>query len=563
VSPAIERLTRTYRHVDRYSHILRVLARHGFGQILERLRIEQYTQIALRMFHAERTPPPHHTRAERLRLALEELGPTFVKLGQLLSTRPDLVPADLARELEKLQDQATPFPAAEARALIAEELGRPLEEVFRSFDDAPLAAASLGQVHRATLATDGREVVIKVMRPGIRRSVETDLEILTHLAAIAESHVEALEVQRPSEIVEEFRRAVARELDYRVEAAHLRRFRRMFAGDVGVRVPEVVTSATTTRVLTMERLAGAKVSELARSGFAGYDRELIARRGADAILAQIFLHGFFHADPHPGNVLILSDNVVGFVDLGQIGHLSQRTRHVVADLLAALTERDAAAASDALVELTRSDESPVRHELETDVAEFIDWHFDRPVGELRLGEMAWALIELASRHGRTLGPELFLVLKALGTLESLSRTLDPSFDLGSRVRPVLRRLALERLSPRVLAADAAGVAGEVAGLLRELPRELRGVLRQLRAGRLHVEFEHKGLTPVLHTHELATNRLVFAIVLAALLVASSLLVVGDIPPLWHEIPVIGLVGYLISGVIGLGLLWSILRRGRL
>jgi ubiquinone biosynthesis protein len=201
--------------------------------------------------------------------------------------------------------------------------------------------------------------------------------------------------------------------------------------------------------------------------------------------------------------------------------------------------------------------------METEMAEFIDWHIDRPVGELRIGRMVWQLLEIAGRQGRAVSPELFLVLKALGTLEGLSRSLDPSFDLTSRARPLLQRLMLERFSPRAIGASAWGTSVELAHLVRQLPRELREVLRQLRAGRLHVEFEHRGLEPALHTHELATNRLVFAIVLAALVVGSSLLVVSDIPPKWNGVPVIGLVGYLLSGVIGLGLLWSILRRGRL
>jgi ubiquinone biosynthesis protein len=313
----------------------------------------------------------------------------------------------------------------------------------------------------------------------------------------------------------------------------------------------------------MERLSGRKISTLGRNDAPEFDRETVARRGADAVLAQIFIHGFFHADPHPGNVLVLPGDVVGFIDFGQVGRITPRTRYLVADLLGALIDQDEEAATDHLLELTSSDRPVDRAAMESEMAEFIDWHIDRPVGELRIGRMVWQLLEIAGRHRRSVSPELFLVLKALGTLEGLSRALDPSFDLTSRARPMLRRMLLERYSPRAIGASTWSTGVELAYLLRQLPRELREVLRQLRSGRLHVEFEHRGLDPVLHTHELATNRLVFAIVLAALLVGSSLLVVSDIPPKWHGVPFIGLFGYVLSGVIGLGLLWSILRRGRM
>jgi ubiquinone biosynthesis protein len=558
----IQKLTRTYRHIDRYRQIVGVLVRYGFGQMLEHLPLEQYTEIALKLFRRDRPDVESHSRSERLRLALEELGPAFVKLGQLLSTRPDLVPPDIVEELEKLQDQAAAFSGDKARAIIEEELERPVDEVFASLEAEPFAAASLGQVHRGVLA-DGREIVVKVMRPGVRRAVETDLEILQHLTSIAENHIEAFEVQKPSVILEEFRQAMAKELDYRVEAAHIKRFGRMFDGDEGVKIPAVMPELTTARVLTMERLSGRKISKLAGGQCSDFDRETVARRGADAILSQIFIHGFFHADPHPGNVLVLPGDVVGFVDFGQVGRITPRTRYLVADLLGALIDQDEEAATDHLADLTTSSRPLDRAAMETEMAEFIDWHIDRPVGELRIGRMVWQLLEIAGRQGRAVSPELFLVLKALGTLEGLSRALDPSFDLTSRARPLLQRLMLERFSPRAISASAWGTSVELAHLVRQLPRELREVLRQLRAGQLHVEFEHRGLEPALHTHELSTNRLVFAIVLAALVVGSSLLVVSDIPPKWNEVPVIGLVGYLLSGVIGLGLLWSILRRGRL
>jgi ubiquinone biosynthesis protein len=289
----------------------------------------------------------------------------------------------------------------------------------------------------------------------------------------------------------------------------------------------------------------------------------VARRGADAILAQIFVHGFFHADPHPGNVLVLPGNVVGFIDLGQVGRLDRRTRLLVADLFAALVDKQVERATEAFIDLTEAEEPCRQGVLEADIAEFMDWHVDRPLGELQLGKMVWRLLDIAARHRRTISPSLFLVLKALGTLETFARMLDPRFDLAERARPAIRRLLRERLSPARWAAEGWSGGVELARLAGVLPRELREILALVRRGRLHVEFEHRGLGPLLHTHELTANRLVFAIVLGALLIASSLVVLGDVPPRWKGVPVIGVFGYALSAVTGLGLLWSILRRGRL
>ena len=540
-----------------------VLVRYGFGRVLERLQIEYYAETGVRLGRGRVAERTGDREARRIRRALEELGPTFVKLGQILSTRLDLVSAELARELETLQDRAEPFAGDEARKIVEHELGRPIGEVFNEFDTEPFAAASLGQAHRAVLAEDGSEVVVKVQRPGVQAKTETDLEILEHLARIAERRNDVLEVQRPTAILAEFREALRKELDYTVEGAHLKRFGSMSAGDAGVRIPRVYEAWTTPRVLTMERLSGWKVSSLDDGLPAGFDGQEIARRGADAILTQVFVHGFFHADPHPGNVLVLPGNVVGFIDLGQVGRLDRRSRLLVADLLGALVGQDVESATEAFLGLTYGEDPADLGALEAEIAEFIDWYVDRRLGDLQIGKMLWRLLEIAGRQRRRVSPDLFLVLKALGTLEVFARRLDPRFDLAERARPVLRRVIHESLSPRRWATAVRDSGTELIRLLQEIPRELREILAQVRRGRLHVEIEHRGLAPLLHAQEVVANRLVFAIVLAALLIASSLVVLGDIPPKWHGVPVIGVFGYALSAVTGLVLLWSILRRGRL
>lgn len=557
------RLSRTYRHLGRYQQILTVLVKHGFAEILERLEIERRLGIVLK---TGRTPRRHGegllVPAERVRRALEELGPTFIKLGQLLSTRPDLISLDAVRELAKLQTQARPFPGEDAVAIVEKELGRSLAELFRSFEVEPLATASLGQVHGAELH-DGTRVVVKVQRPDIHAQVTTDLEILEHLALLAERRSEELEVQQPREIVSEFARVLDKELNYTFEAAHLRRFARMFQDRPGVRVPEVFRELSTPKVLTMERFEGVRASQVEALRLRGYDLERIAEAGASALLEQIFLHGIFHADPHPGNVMVLDDGVIGFIDLGQIGRLDRTLRYRVAGLLTALAKLDEEGAADALLALTTSEQAPDRRALEADLSELIDWHLDRSVGEIRLGRMLYQTVEIASGQRRRIPPELFLVLKALATVEGLAHSLAPGFTLSACAQPVLKKLIWQRLSPPSLLREARAAGSEWLDLLRQVPGGAVEVLQLLRRGKLHVEFEHKGLEPLLDKLEQVFNRMVFAVVLAALLIASSLVALGQFTPLWNGVPIIGLVGYLLAGVLGLALLISILRRGRL
>lgn len=555
------KITRTYRHIGRYQQILSVLVRYGFAEILQRLEIDRYLDFGARIFG---TPAPTETLslAARLRQALEELGPTFIKLGQLLSTRPDLVPLEVLRELETLQDQAREFPGEEAREIIERELGAPVEELFAAFEAEPFATASLGQVHGAVLH-DGRRVVVKVQRPGVRRLVETDMEILGHLAGLAERHLEELETQRPQEVLQELARVFEKELNYTFEAAHLRRFARMFEGNPEVRVPEVHRDLSTTRVLTMERFDGFKASDLKALRDAGHDLEILAERGASAILDQIFLHGIFHADPHPGNILVLADGAIGFIDLGQVGRIGRTLRYRIAELLAALGRVDEEAAVDALLALTDSEVPAQRTVLEADLGELLDWHLDRSVGQIQLGRMLYQTVEILNRHQRRIPPELFLVLKALGTVESLARSLAPSFTLASCVEPVLRELAAERLHPAEWWRVSKAVGSEWADLVRQVPGGAADILQLLRRGKLHVQFEHKGLEPLLLKIEQVFNRMVFAVVLGSLLMASSLVVQSDLRPLWHGFPMLGLAGYLLAGIVGLWLLFSILRRGRL
>ena len=552
---------KTYRHIQRYRQILTVLFKYGFGDLVHTLKIEQYLEIGLQMISRKRREKIETlSRAERVRMAMEELGPTFIKMGQILSTRPDLLPVEFIQELGKLQDHVPPFEYAQVKDIIERELGVPLGQLFKDFEETPLASASIGQVHQARLV-DGDEVVVKVQRPGIRKTIEVDLEIMLHLATLMERHLKAVEIHRPTRIVEEFARTLEKELDYTIEAAHTERFAMQFIGDTTVYVPKIYREATTSRVLTMEYVSGIKASEIEHLDEAGYDRREIARRGFDLIMKQVFVHGFFHADPHPGNIFILPGNVICYLDFGMMGRIGRKSREHFADLIMNIVRRDEVKVTDALVRLTISDEEPNHNALERDVAEFIDQHFYRPLKELDLGKLLHQLLEMAARHRLTVPPDLFLMIKALSTAEGVGRVLDPDFDATERAAPFVRRIQLQRLHPKRVAEDIYDSGSDFLHLIKEIPGELREILRQARQGRVKIEFEHRGLENMLFTHDRISNRLAFAIVLASLIIGSSLIVLSGIPPKWHGIPVIGLAGFIIAGVMGLWLLFSIIRRG--
>jgi len=554
---------RTYRHIQRYRQILTVLFKYGFGDLVDTLKIEQYLEIGLQMVSRTRREKMETlTRAERVRMALEELGPTFIKMGQILSTRPDLLPVEFMKELEKLQDNVPPFAYAQVKDIVETELGASLDEVFEVFEESPLASASLGQVHRGRFA-DGEEVVVKVQRPDIRKIVEVDMEIMLHLATLMERHMKGWELHQPIRIVEEFARTLEKELDYTIEASHMERFAMQFLNDSNVYVPKFYREASTGRILAMEHISGIKASEIALLEEADLDRREIARRGFDLIMKQVFVHGFFHADPHPGNIFILPDNVICYLDFGMMGRIGRERREDFADLVMNIVRRDERKITDALLRLTVSEEEPDRHTLERSVSEFTDLHFNRPLKELELGKLLHQLLDMVAKHRLSVPPDLFLMIKALSTVEGLGRVLDPDFDATEQAAPFVRRIQMNRLHPKRIAGDFFDSRTDLLHLIKEIPGEVREILRQAKQGKVKMEFEHRGLEPMLSTHDRISNRLAFAIVLAALIIGSSLIVLSGIPPKWHEIPVIGLAGFIIAGVMGFWLLVSILRRGRM
>jgi ubiquinone biosynthesis protein len=554
---------RTYRHLNRYRQILTVLFKYGFGDLVETLKIEQYIEIGLSMISRNRRERLEKlTRAERTRMALEELGPSYIKLGQVLSTRPDLVSVEFVTEFSKLQDDVPAIDFNAIEQTIENELGRPLKTLFVEFRPEPLASASIGQVHLARLH-NGDQVAVKIQRPGIDHIVEVDLEIMLHLATLAERHVEELSFHKPVRIVEEFARTLAKEMDYTIEASSVERVAGQFISDNAVYVPKVYREFSTKQVLTLEYIDGIKVTDIHSLCQAGYDCPLITQRGADILLKQIFSFGFFHADPHPGNIFVLPGNVICLLDFGMMGAVDRATREIFVALVDAVIRRDEPRTAQVLLKLTEWDEEPDLTQLEKDVADFIAQYLYRPLKEIQLARLLQHLLELATRHRMRMPADIFLMLKALTQVESVARQLDPEFDLIQKATPFIRQVKLSRIAPSRIADDLVGLVEQSYEFLTDFPKDLLVLSRSLRQRKLSFTLVMKDLDKMLATHDQISNRISFAIIIASLIIGSALIVISNMPPLFYGISAIGLIGFLAAGFLGIWLLVAIIKKGRL
>lgn len=552
-------IPRTYRNLDRYRQILTVLFKYGFDSMLNRLNLGSYFESGMQMISRNRRERVEGlTDYERLRMACEELGPTFIKMGQILSTRSDLIPGDLVRELTKLQDNVPPFPYAQVREIVEQELCAPIEHLFAHFEEQPLAAASIGQVHRARLVT-GEEVIIKVQRPGIRKTIEVDLEILLHLATLMEKNIEEAEIYRPIRVVDEFARSIEKEINYKVEAQYAERFARQFAGNDAIHVPRIFNETTTGRILTMEYVEAIKASDIELLDKAGLDRKLIAARGADITFEQIFKHGFFHADPHPGNIRILPGNVICYLDFGMMGYIDRRSMENFADIIIGYVRRDEAAITDAVMRIVEWDDPPDRRALESDIASFVDLYLYKPLKDMHMGEILQEFMELFSRHRLRLPPDIFFMIKAMSEVEGLGQMLDPDFNMVEKVEPFIKDLQMQRIHPKKLMGDFLASST----MLKGVPFELYDLLRQLKSGKLRFGTDHQGLEPLIFGMERSSNRIALALVVSALIIGSSLTMMARPGPALFGLPLFGLLGYVFAGVLGLWLLVWIRRSGRL
>lgn len=557
------RVKRTAAHLARYRHIMSVLIKYGFeeaaGMVARRFRVGLGSKglPTARSQELAQTSP-----ARRIRLAMEELGPTFIKLGQLLSTRPDLIPTDLVEELEGLQDQVTPEEPQTIRQTIKQQLGAWPEDLFETFEPEPIAAASIAQVHRVRLK-DGRTAAMKIRRPGIVQVLRTELEILEDLAALLKGRLRNGQPIDPQRMVREFAQAVLKEVDLNRERQNLQRFGRNFADDPTVHVPQVYEEYCTEGILTMEFIEGVKPSQIDRLRAEGFDTQEIARRGADFILKQVFDFGFFHTDPHPGNFFVMKDNVLAPLDFGQVGRLSRPDRQLMQAVVLSIVSGDVTALMQALERSEMIEEQTDPLELRRDLEEMLDTYSNMPLKEIPFREAIRRGFEIIRAHSIQPPRDFTLMLKCLMTIESFATGLDPEFQIIEHLRPYAKRFLLESVKPSGLLRQlgkAAKGAGDLAG---RFPEDAAVILNKVRRGQFRIHIHHEHLEELERTLDNSSNRLSFAVIIAALLIGSSLLVAQEGTVLGlMSLEALGVWGYLTAAAIGIWLLVSILRSRR-
>jgi ubiquinone biosynthesis protein len=557
-------LGKRYRHLIRYQQIIGIILRYGFDNILDALDFDRYIESGLKLipFYKPHERVEKLSRNQRIRMALEELGPTFVKMGQVLSSRPDLIPMDLITELSKLQDEIPAFGFDQVQETIAAEFGKPLPELFHFIDEQPFACASIGQVHRASVTGEDR-LAVKVQRPGIRKIIEADLEIIHHLAGIMERNIEEVAFYRPVKIVEEFAKTLEKELDYTIEAANMERMARQFQHDRTIHIPKVYTAESSERVLTMEFINGIKASDINAIDRAGLDRKLITRRGADFVMKQVFEHGFFHADPHPGNIFILDNNRICPVDFGMTGFLDRGTRELFVDIIHAVATNNARLAARLLCDLCDYETHPDMTRLEKDVGLFVSVHLTRALKDIKTSRMVNQLVGLCSAHGLRIPPDLFLMMKAFISVESVARKLDPDFNILGHAVPYVTTAKYQKFSPSKIAEDLMDIARGSYKLIQQLPADTLEILRLIRQGKTRISIDIQGLDKLIAHQDQTSNRISFSIIIAALILGSAIVINSDVPPMLFGVSVIGIAGFLAAGIMGIWLLIAIIQKGRL
>lgn len=554
---------RRIRHLNRFREVATVLARHGFGLILEEMGLTNLLSLPKRIF-TRQEEIDSRSMGERLRFALEELGPTYVKLGQIASTRPDILPDFLIRELEKLQDQVAPFPYAEASRIIEQELGKAPLEIFQRFEEFPLAAASIGQVYFAVLKT-GEEVAVKVQRPLIGQVIQTDLEILLDLASIAERRLEWARFYRLKEMAEEFARSLQAELDYSIEGRNAEKIGKQFKDTPEIYIPKIYWEYSSKRVLTLEFIRGVKLSQIEELKESGYNLKTIAENLVKAMFKQILIDGFFHADPHPGNIFVLPGQVVSLIDFGMVGRLNSEMKYQFSSLVIAMMRKKTKDMIEAVLDMgIVPPEIDMKH-LYRDVDALRDKYFDVPLSQVHLGEAVNDLFTVAFHHKITIPTDLVMLGKSLLSLEGIVEQLDKEISIIDLAEPYGKELLKERLHPKVMAEKAWDNFRDYADLVVEFPHQVKDFLRGVQGGKVRFEIVTKEMDSLLRKIDRVSNQLSFSIILlsfsiimSGLIIASAL---GRQPILFWHIPAID-IGFAFAFIMFALLLVSIFRSGR-
>jgi ubiquinone biosynthesis protein len=549
------------RDLGRLRDIAGILMRYGWEDVAKKLGKKSLIGRAGNWLNSDVSEDILQLPSEvRARLAIQELGPTFVKLGQVLATRPDIFPPNWIAEFSKLQDQVPAVPFEELLPELEASLGRSPFEVFRDLQREPIAGASIAQVHLAKLQ-DGTPVVLKIRRPNVEENIEADLRLLSHLGRLIESEIPEAKRFQPGKIIGQFSKSLRRELDLALEGRNTERFARNFAKDPNVEFAKIYWDYTSVNLLVMSHIEGIPGHDLLAAEQAGLDLKLLGERGANAVLKMVLLDGFFHADPHPGNVFYLPDNRLAIIDCGMVGRLSLDRRGEIADMLAALVSRDVDTLRDILIiwaEDTTIDET----KLSADIDEFICNYDTAPLKQVRFSALLNDLTTIMRENHLTVPSDLTMLFKALITLEGLGRQLDPDFQIVRHLTPFVKKIITDRYMPAALFKRGRRGVGNVLSAMTGLPNDVSQVLKEAARGRLRINFDLKRLDHFGHQLDHSTNRLTMGLITAALIVGSSIVMTVQGGPTIFGLPAFGFLGFFLAFVIGILLMISVWRAGR-
>ncbi|WP_407310204.1 ABC1 kinase family protein [Desulfosporosinus sp. SB140] len=556
-------IVKRIRHLKRYRDVAKVLARHGFGFFVEEIGLIHMLSLPKRLFTDWEEIDPL-SMGERIRQVLEELGPTYVKIGQIASTRADIIPEEILSELVKLQDSVAPFSFEEVRRIVEEELGSPLEEIFTIFEETVVAAASIGQVHRAQLQS-GERVAVKVQRPNIKALIETDLEILLDLATLAEHRMVRMERLQLREVVEEFAKSLRNELDYTIEARNAEKIAKQFKEDSTIHIPDIYWDYSTQKVLTMEYVEGIKLNRFEEIDKKGYDRKGIAEQLVRALFHQVLIEGFFHGDPHPGNILLLPEGVLSLIDFGMVGRLTQEMKYNFASMVIAMMRQNTESMIQAILRIGIIPEDVNLPLLTKEVDELREKYMDVPMSRISLGGAVGDLLGVAFRHQIRIPADFTLLAKCLLLLEGIVEKLDPQLSIMDMAKPFGLRLLKERYYPSTIAGRVWHNISDYSELLVDLPKQMKALMRDVLRGKIHLDVGVPELDVFLRKLDRISNQISFSIVLLSfsivmmgLIIASAL---GRQPIMLWQIPAIE-IGF---GVAILMLIWlfiSIFKSGK-
>lgn len=557
----ISSLPRYYRNIRRWKEIIDVLRRYGLADWLSRLSVDFIRDW---IKDDQGIPLSSYSREARVRMALTDLGPTFIKLGQVLSLRPDLVGSEQAAELQLLQSQVPADPYDKIKAIVESELGLPIGELFASFDETPIASASIGQVHQATML-DGSPVVVKVQHDRIEAKVSEDLEVLRGLASLAE-RIPELAVWQPRGIVEQLSRSLKRELSFSREQSNLMMFQHSLKSFAGIQIPKPISSHSSARVLTMDKIEGAPIHDLSDpKKLLGIDRALVARRVSELYVDMIFVHGLYHADPHPGNILIQEDGTIGLLDFGMVGRIDDSLRGTIEEMLWAIMHEDSALLTSLIKRAGKIPASIDEASLSNDVADLIATYGVQPLETLDLEGALNDATDILHRHRITLPSQMGILIKTLVTLQGTLRAMSPTFSLLEVITPMFGKLWRSRLSPRRQLRRMRRLYVELEGLVERLPSQISSLMELVQEGKLDVHLSHRGLSP-------SINRLVLGLLTSSLLLGSSILMASKVPPLLFmdggplglkDLSLMGLVGFVLSSLVAFRILLAINKSGHL